>query len=50
MESVTIDVVGEEKQEECLELQYQASGEVSIEAEVSQCRLLAKRRAAYRTE
>ena len=47
MESVTMDVVAEENQEECLGIQDQASGEaqVSMEAEVSHCHLLAKRRA-----
>ena len=45
--SVTIDVVAEENQEECLGIQNQASGEVdvSMKAEVSHCHLLAKRRA-----
>ena len=45
-----MDVVAEENQEIRLGKQDQASGEVqvSIEAEVSHCRLLAKRRAAYR--
>ena len=39
--------VAEENQEECLGIQDQASGEVqvSMEAEVSHCHLLAKRRA-----
>ena len=42
-----MDVVAEENQEECLEIQDQASGEVqvSMEAEVNHCHLLAKRRA-----
>ena len=47
IESVTMDVVAEENQEECLGIQDQASGEViqvSIDAEVSHCHLLAKRR------
>ena len=46
MESVTMDVVAEENQEECLGIQDQASGQVqvSIKAEVSHCHLLAKRR------
>ena len=47
MESVVMDVVAIENQEECLEIQDQASGEVqvSMKAEVSHCHLLAKRRA-----
>ena len=47
MESVTMDVVAEENQEECLGIQDQASAEVQVlmEAEVSHCHLLAKRRA-----
>ena len=47
MESVTMDVVAEENQEEVLGIQDQASGEVqvSMKAEVSHCHLLAKRRA-----
>ena len=47
MESVTMAVVAEENQEECLGIQDQASGEVQIskKAEVSHCHLLAKRRA-----
>ena len=46
MESVTMDVAAQENQE-CLEIQDQASGEVqvSMKAEVSHCHLLAKRRA-----
>ena len=50
MESVTMDVVAEDNQEEWLGIQDQASGEVevSMEPEVSHCHLLAKRRAAYR--
>ena len=49
MESVTMDVVAEENEEECLGIQDQVSGEVqvSMEAEVSHCHLLAKRTAAY---
>ena len=45
MESVTMDGVAEENQEECLRIQDQASGEehVSMKAEVSHCHLLAKR-------
>ena len=52
MESVTLDVVAEENQEECLPIQDQASGEVqvSMEAEVSHCHLLAKPRASYRRQ
>ena len=47
MESVTMDVVAEENQEECLGIQDQAIREVqvSMEAEVSDCHLLTKRRA-----
>ena len=47
MESVTMDVVAEENQEECLGIQYQSSGKVlvTMKAEVSHCHLLAKRRA-----
>ena len=47
MESVTMDVVAEENEDECLGIQDQASGEVhvSMDAEVSHCHLLAKRRA-----
>ena len=47
IESVTMDVVAEENQEECLKIQDQASGEVqvSMEAKVSHCHLLAKHRA-----
>ena len=47
MECVTMDVVAEENQEECLGIQDQASAEVqvSMEAKVSHCHLLAKRRA-----
>ena len=51
MESITMDVVAENNQEECLEIQDQTSGEVqvSMESEVSHSRLLAKREAtAYR--
>ena len=42
-----MDVVAEENQEECLGIQDQASREIqlSMEAEVSLCHLLAKRRA-----
>ena len=49
MESVMMDVVAEVKQGECLGIQNQASREVqvSIEAEVSHCHLLAKRRAGF---
>ena len=47
MKSVTMDVVAEENQEECLGIQDQASGEVQVSmmAEVGHCHLLAKRRA-----
>ena len=47
MESVTMNVVAEENQEECLGIRHQASGEVqvSMEAEVSQCHLFTKHRA-----
>ena len=48
MESVTMDVVAEENQEECLGIQDQASGEVQVlmKTEVSHyCHLSAKRRA-----
>ena len=47
MESVMMDAVAEEIQEECQGIPDQASGEVqvSMEAEVSHCHLLAKRRA-----
>ena len=47
MKSVTMDVVAEENQEECLGTQDQASGEVqvSMKAEVSHSHLLAKRKA-----
>ena len=50
MESVTMDVVAEENQEECLEIQDQASGEVHVSMKASHCHLLAKRRAAYRRQ
>ena len=47
-----MDVVAEKNQDECLEIQDQASGvvskrevQVSMEAEVSHCHFLAKRRA-----
>ena len=44
IESVTIDVIAEENQGECLGIKDQASGEVkvSIEAEVSHCHLFSK--------
>ena len=44
---MTMDVVAEESQEECLGIQDQASAEVqvSVKAEVSHCHLLAKCRA-----
>ena len=47
MESATMAVVAEENQEECLGIQDQTSGEVqvSMEADVSHCHLLVKRRA-----
>ena len=47
MESVTMNVVAEENQEECLGIQDQASVEVqvSMKTKVSHCHLLAKRRA-----
>ena len=50
MERVTMDVVAEENQEDCMGIQDQARGEVqvSVKAEVSHCHFLAKRRAAYR--
>ena len=46
MESVMMDVVAEENQEECLERQDQTSGEVQVSmvADVSHCHLLSKRR------
>ena len=45
MESVAMDVVAEENQEECLGIQDQTSAEVqvSMEVEVSHCHLLAQR-------
>ena len=45
MESVTMDIVAEENQEEYQRIQYQANGEVrvSIEKEVSHCDLLWRR-------
>ena len=47
-----MDVVAEENQEECLGIQDQASAEVqvSMEAEVSHCNLLEKRRAGLVTK
>ena len=47
-----MNAVAEENQEECLKIQDEESGEVqvSMEAEVSHCHLLAKRRAAYRRQ
>ena len=44
---ILMDVVAEENQEQCLGIQDQASAEVhvSMEAQVSHCHLLAKRRA-----
>ena len=52
MESVTLDVVAKENQEECLGIQDQASREVQVskEEEVSHCHLLAKPRASYRRQ
>ena len=44
---ILLDVAAEENQEECLGIQDQASAEVqvSMQAHVSHCHLLAKRRA-----